>query len=94
MKQSTVLILRPNGGCIWQTSVYLDHFGEADVGLRRGRPLMLREVVHTSSATHVSNQPQELVEELRRRYICGKVFVAPSRLWVDGLASLQGALLT
>lgn len=58
VKRSTVLILRPGGGCIWSKAVYLDHFGEPDEGLVRGRPLILRD---------------EMVEELRRRYICGSL---------------------
>lgn len=55
VKRSTILVLRPGGGAQWR-SPYLDSWGEEDVGLSRGRPLTLRE---------------ELVEELRRRYVCG-----------------------
>jgi hypothetical protein len=55
VKQSSVLILRPGGGCIGK-SIYLDSYGEEDVGLVRGRPLTLCN---------------EIVEEMRRRLICG-----------------------
>ncbi|XP_071942297.1 E3 ubiquitin-protein ligase UBR3-like [Antedon mediterranea] len=39
---SNIMIYRGNRSCTW-SSVYLDHYGEEDSGLKRGKPLILNE---------------------------------------------------
>jgi len=39
---STVIVIRGKRACVWG-SVYLDHFGEEDRDLKRGKPLYLSE---------------------------------------------------
>ncbi|XP_033116323.1 E3 ubiquitin-protein ligase UBR3-like [Anneissia japonica] len=39
---SNIYIFRGERSCMW-SSIYLDHYGEEDSGLRRGKPLVLNE---------------------------------------------------